>query len=261
MSSSASKLQMLSTSRNDLKDKVNQLNLDNRSDLSILLQIDSWQIKTIDKVNQTADQLRKQFLSLLKSKQDKIKSDFNVLSQQFDNLQQNQNDLDANLLKLEEQLNSLNRLFNESSQSSTIKLIINKTDEIQWNDLIYLEEKSSNPQLKKTSSKEYEFAIPGTFPDLYCEGRPCARCGKCRDWYFTGDSVTWQWIRNHKNWTQADIQRWKTKNVFEHFQCRDGQNCNFDHGFGLPGLPPGPNLDHRVFGLHICLCEDNIKND
>lgn len=106
-----------------------------------------------------------------------------------------------------------------------------------------------------------EFAAPGTFLEPYCEGRLCAKCGKCRDWYFTGDSATWAWIRNCKNWTDADTNRWRSDHVFEHFECRDGETCIFDHGFGLPGLPPGPNLDHRLFALHICLCEDNIKSN
>lgn len=260
--STNTKLQIINSNRNEIKENLNHLNIENRSDISILLQIDSWQMKLIEKVNQTADQLRKQFLNLIKSKQDKLKNQFQILSQQIDHLQTNQTDLDENLLELEKQINEFNRNFKQSSQLSTVKLIINRTDEIKWNDLIYLEEKSLNSTNEQSLLlKEYEFAIPGTYPDLYCEGRQCSKCGKCRDWYFTGDLSTWEWIRNNKNWTDADIQRWRSGYVFEHFKCRDGETCSFDHGFGLPGLPPGPHLDHRLFSLHICLCEDNIKTD
>lgn len=106
-----------------------------------------------------------------------------------------------------------------------------------------------------------EFAVPGTFPELYCEGRLCAKCGKCRDWYFTGDVETWTWIRNQKNWSEDDINRWRNGHVIENFECRPGEKCVFNHGFGLPGLPPGPHRDHRLLGFHICLCEDNIKTN
>jgi len=106
-----------------------------------------------------------------------------------------------------------------------------------------------------------EFAAPGTFPEQYCEGRQCAKCGKCRDWYFTGDSATWAWLRNCKNWTDSDTNRWRHSHFFEHFKSRDGETCIFEHGFGLPGLPPGPHLDPHLLGVHICLCEDNIKSE
>ena len=106
-----------------------------------------------------------------------------------------------------------------------------------------------------------EFATPGAFLEQYCEGRLCAKCGKCRDWYFIGDSVTWAWIRNYKNWTDADTNHWRNNHIYEQFESRDGETCIYEHGFGLPGLPPGPHRDHHLFGRHICLCEDNIKSD
>ncbi|CAF4476379.1 unnamed protein product [Rotaria sp. Silwood2] len=39
---------------------------------------------------------------------------------------------------------------------------------------------------------DQQFAAPGAFKELDCKGRPCASCGNCRDWYFTGDSATWE---------------------------------------------------------------------
>ncbi|UJR07473.1 hypothetical protein I4U23_011762 [Adineta vaga] len=50
-----------------------------------------------------------------------------------------------------------------------------------------------------------EFATPGIYKELWCEGRSCARCGKCRDWYYT-DSESWQWVRNHRNWNSNDLR-------------------------------------------------------
>ncbi|CAF3889685.1 unnamed protein product [Adineta steineri] len=44
-----------------------------------------------------------------------------------------------------------------------------------------------------------EFAAPGTCKELRCEGRPCAKCHKCRDYHFCGDQDQWNWVCNHKN--------------------------------------------------------------
>ena len=35
----------------------------------------------------------------------------------------------------------------------------------------------------------------------------CVNCGNCRDWYFTGDRETWNWVRNYENWNDADWKR------------------------------------------------------
>ncbi|CAF1448231.1 unnamed protein product, partial [Adineta steineri] len=53
-----------------------------------------------------------------------------------------------------------------------------------------------------------EFAAPSTFKKLNCNGRPCAKCHKCRDWHFTGDQDTWNWVCNYKNWKEKDTNRW-----------------------------------------------------
>ncbi|CAF1327992.1 unnamed protein product [Adineta steineri] len=71
-----------------------------------------------------------------------------------------------------------------------------------------------------------QFVTPGTHTELDCEGRPCIKCGKCRDWYFTGDEKTWKWVRSHKNWTIKDRKRWNNDNcVWKHFKHRDGATC------------------------------------
>ncbi|CAF4543518.1 unnamed protein product, partial [Rotaria sp. Silwood2] len=70
-----------------------------------------------------------------------------------------------------------------------------------------------------------EFATPGTYKQLSCDGRPCNTCGKCRDCYYMGDLTTWQWIQNSKNWSKNELYTWCSGQYLSHFKKRDGATC------------------------------------
>ncbi|CAF1325205.1 unnamed protein product [Adineta steineri] len=137
----------------------------------------------------------------------------------------------------------------------------------------------------KTPEKQ-QFATPGTYTKLDCEGRSCIACGKCCDWYFTGDAETWEWIRNWENWAEEDINRWIYDRVYNRFKPRDGATCNLrdnslrdnllHHDYTLAGVIHDGirnlrRLLRNFFGLraperHVldgyahllnCVCEDN----
>ncbi|CAM4851929.1 unnamed protein product, partial [Rotaria magnacalcarata] len=84
-----------------------------------------------------------------------------------------------------------------------------------------------------------EFAAPDTCDKLYCKGRPCAKCHKCRDWHFTGNHDKWNWVCNFKNWKGDDWQRWNDGDYKLFKKRTDGATC-----YDLGGLR-----------LHICLCD------
>ena len=66
---------------------------------------------------------------------------------------------------------------------------------------------------------------------LSCTGRACFKCGNCRDWYYTGDSDSWNWIRNYKNWNKQDRKRWENEQVWTRFKRRVDSTCNSLHGY------------------------------
>ncbi|CAF1500108.1 unnamed protein product, partial [Adineta steineri] len=100
---------------------------------------------------------------------------------------------------------------------------------------------SSQPRSKsqpQPKAKLQEFAAPGTCTELRCEGRPCAKCHKCRDYHFYGDQDQWNWVCNHKNWEDADWSRWGDyKKLFT--RRYDGVTC----------------CDHVPSLFHLCVCE------
>jgi hypothetical protein len=97
--------------------------------------------------------------------------------------------------------------------------------------------------------EDQQFAPTGAYKKLYCEGRHCASCGKCRDWYYTGDAARWTWIRGAATWKQADWDRYRSERGWELFKKRDGATC----------------IRHDVYDDYVdyhvdhvgCLCENN----
>ena len=59
---------------------------------------------------------------------------------------------------------------------------------------------------------------------LDCKSRPCAKCHKCRDWHFSGDQESWNWVCNYENWTDQDWNLWN-RGRYQLFTERDGATC------------------------------------
>ncbi|CAF1062388.1 unnamed protein product [Adineta steineri] len=108
--------------------------------------------------------------------------------------------------------------------------------------------KQLREELKKLREKQ-QFATP-SYERVPCGGRPCIKCSKCRDWYFTGNAETWQWIRYCENWTKEDYNRWHGDRVYDRFKRRtDGGTCH-------TAATAGFTANHGV--TTVCLCENNI---
>ncbi|CAF0807158.1 unnamed protein product [Adineta steineri] len=78
-----------------------------------------------------------------------------------------------------------------------------------------------------------EFAAPGTYESLKCGGRQCAKCGKCRDSYYTGDMETWRWIINVMKWDEKEQKRWDDGKYSERFKRRNGSTCRGRFGYDI----------------------------
>jgi hypothetical protein len=137
-------LEKLTASQNELQEKIKNLNLENRPDILILSQIDRWEQKTIEKVHQAADEVRKTVLVLVKSKQEEIKHQFESLSKELDNLRETKGTLEQDSTRLEREIAQINEDLKQSFQLPNVKLMTNQSEKIPWNRMIYVEEKSQN---------------------------------------------------------------------------------------------------------------------
>lgn len=105
-----------------------------------------------------------------------------------------------------------------------------------------------------------------TEPDT-CYGRLCARCGKCRDWYYIGDSASLSWLQNWKGWSLNDWKRYRDNNFSRGFKQRDNATCRYYFciidGDDLAAALHLHNIGADA-GCHahhdLCLCNENIRN-
>jgi hypothetical protein len=93
---------------------------------------------------------------------------------------------------------------------------------------------------------------------LDCEGRSCPTCGKCHDWYYTGNLDGWNWCRTHSNssiFTDEDWSRWSHE--YELWKRRDGSTC-VGSAASSGSDDYYSHVDHPVRGVGVgsgCFCK------
>ncbi|UJR18041.1 hypothetical protein I4U23_004942 [Adineta vaga] len=105
----------------------------------------------------------------------------------------------------------------------------------------------------KSNSEDQEFAEPAEGIKLFCEGRPCAKCHKCRDWKCSNDPPLWDWLYKYEEWDNNEWNLWRHER-YKFFIKRDGATCSCYFlalylNYGRDVHDAG--ADYR----HICLCE------
>jgi hypothetical protein len=142
--------------RNRLQDAINNGAQRNNQQSPLIEQIDKWETITIKKVKQAAAQARQQALHLLDSKRMKITTEFKSFSQELGSLKESENYVEHDLTRLSQMINQFNQDLKQSTQPITIELHTEQSDKINWDSLIYVEEKQTftnyqQPQQQTTS--------------------------------------------------------------------------------------------------------------
>jgi hypothetical protein len=135
------KLDELSIDRNDLEENIKKATSYHQSDTLLLTQIDEWQQTTIEKVKQAAEQARQQVLQIMNLKREEITKQFQTMSQEMKQLRDTKGVVEYDLTRLKQQIDQLDEDLEELFQPSTIELNVKKSDEIEWNHIIYVEER------------------------------------------------------------------------------------------------------------------------
>ena len=110
----------------------------------LIEQIDQWKRNTIAKVEEVAAQLRQQTIELLNRKQTKINEEFESFSQELITLRESENYVEHDLERLKKKIQQFKQDIRQSTQPTTILLHTDQSDKIQWESLIYIEEKPLN---------------------------------------------------------------------------------------------------------------------
>jgi hypothetical protein len=127
--------------RNKLQDEINKTAQRNDQRSPLITKINEWQEATIEKVKHVAAQARQQVVQLLSSKQVQITTEFQTFSQELAHLKETENFVEHDLTRLKLMIEQFHQDLKQSVQPTTIELRTEKSDGIDWNRVIYIEEK------------------------------------------------------------------------------------------------------------------------
>ena len=139
--------------RNNLQDKINKATQINDSHSPIIGQINEWEKMTIEKVKQAAEQARQQAFQLLHSKRLRITNEFKGFSKELADLKESENFAEQDLARLKQIIRQFHQDLTRMTQPVTIELNTKESDGIQWNRLIYTQEKLTNAERQQAIGK------------------------------------------------------------------------------------------------------------
>ncbi len=139
----ANQLEGFIGNHNELRQQINKKTEEKNFDSSLLIEIEDWQTKTIEKVKRVAEQAKQQVVKLLNSKKTEIKSEFEKFSEELIQLKENDDFLEYDLERLKQTVDQLNQKLKELSKQPEIELCKEQSDEIEWDSLIYIRDKTS----------------------------------------------------------------------------------------------------------------------
>jgi len=129
--------------RNRLQDEINNGIQHSDQQNSLVDKIDKWQKSIIEKVKQVAAQARQQASILLNAKQVKINTEFKSFSEELAHLKESENYVERDLTRLNQMISQFKQDLKQSTQPTTIVLHTEQSDGINWESLIYVEEKQA----------------------------------------------------------------------------------------------------------------------
>ena len=127
--------------RNRLQDEITNRVQPNDQQHPLMKQIDAWQTSTIEKVKRVAAQARKQAEQLLNAKNMKMKTEFKSFSEELARLKESENYVEHDLERLNHMITQFKQDLRQSTQPTTIVLHTEQSDAVNWESLIYVEEK------------------------------------------------------------------------------------------------------------------------
>jgi chromosome segregation ATPase len=146
-------LDELTVDRNDLQKKLNRITSNKETGGHLLSQIDEWQQTTIEKVKQVAEQARQQIFQIMNLKREEITRQFQTMTQEITQLRDTRGVVEHDLARLKQHIDQLNEDLEELSQPSTIEVNTKQCDQIEWDRMMYVEEKPAYTGGKQLQSQ------------------------------------------------------------------------------------------------------------
>jgi hypothetical protein len=129
--------------RNRLQDAINNEIQHSDQPNPLIEEINQWQKSTIKKIELVAAQARAQATELLNAKRVKINIEFKSFSQELARLRESKNYVEHDLTRLNQMISQFKKDLRQSAQAPTIVLHTEKSDGINWESLLYVEERQA----------------------------------------------------------------------------------------------------------------------
>ncbi|CAF1047568.1 unnamed protein product [Adineta steineri] len=178
--------------RNKLQEKINMAIKPNNSINPLIEEINEWEKITIEKVRQTAEYVRQQASQLMSSKSVEITNEFKGFSDELADLKETEDYIEPDLRRLKQKIHQFNVDMTQLSQGTRLELNREESKRINWNRMIYVQEKPvevERQQIPTIIQGSARATALFSEMELFCGGRACGRCGKCSDWSFDNNTI------------------------------------------------------------------------
>jgi hypothetical protein len=142
--------------RNDLQDKITKATQSSESHSPLLVKIDEWQKRMMEKVRIVADHTRQHVIELLNLKRVRLNNDFQRFSDELFDLKQTENFVEHDLSRLKYMIHQFNQELKQINKPITIALHTELSDRLVWSRLIYAEEKSTYARIQQQQQQKQE---------------------------------------------------------------------------------------------------------
>jgi hypothetical protein len=142
--------------RNDLQDKITKATQSSESHSPLLVKIDEWQKRMMEKVRIVADHTRQHVIELLNLKRVRLNNDFQRFSDELFDLKQTENFVEHDLSRFKYMIHQFNQELKQINKPITIALHTELSDRLVWSRLIYAEEKSTYARIQQQQQQKQE---------------------------------------------------------------------------------------------------------
>lgn len=130
--------------RNDFQDKMNKNNQIEDLPNVLLDRVKTWEMTTIEKIKQIAEQTREQIIQTWNFKRKDILVQFDMFSQELVHLKTSEEYLEHDITRLKQTMIRLNDHLKQLTEQTAVQVNIEQTNRISWDRIIYVENKSTS---------------------------------------------------------------------------------------------------------------------
>ena len=142
--------------RNQVQEAINNsIQPGNAQHSPVIAEIDKWEKTIIKKVKDVAAKTRERAIQLLTSNQTKIQTEFKKFSQELAALRESEDFIEPDLDRLNQMINQFKLDIKQSTQP-TIKLNTEQSDQVVWENSIYVDEIGRQQELKQQEMRRQQ---------------------------------------------------------------------------------------------------------